>query len=418
MNILFIHQNFPGQFKYLAPELSKRNHNIVALAIGDKSYSTKIPGVKIYLYSPQRGTTPNIHPWVSDFETKTIRGQACFLACLKLKEDGFIPDLIISHPGWGESMFVKDVWPKVKLAIYCEFYYNPSSTDVGFDPEFPAKNIGEVCRLRLKNLNNIIHFQIADVGISPTKWQASTFPDPFRSKIKVIHDGINTSLAIPKYDVVLNLKITQSEGKSKKYSFSKNDEIITFVNRNLEPYRGYHTFMRSLPEVLARRPNAYVLIIGGDSVSYGAAPPKGDTWKNIYLSEIREKMSTEQLDRILFLGNTSYEVFLKVLQVSTVHVYLTYPFVLSWSLLEAMSTGCAIVASQTPPVMEVIENNESGRLFNFFDYDSLARHVINLIEDSDERERLGRQARLKVINSFSLTNCLSQQMNWVESLLK
>ena len=140
MNILFIHQNFPGQFKHLVPELSKRNHNIVALAIGDKSYSTKIPGVKIYMYSPQRGTTPNIHPWVSDFETKTIRGQACFLACLKLKEDGFIPDLIISHPGWGESMFVKDVWPKVKLAIYCEFYYNPSSTDVGFDPEFPAKN--------------------------------------------------------------------------------------------------------------------------------------------------------------------------------------------------------------------------------------------------------------------------------------
>ena len=164
MNILFIHQNFPGQFKFLAPALVQHGHAVVAMTM-QKSESKEWQGVKLVPYSATRGTTPNVHPWVSDFETKTIRGEACFRAALQMKTQGFTPDVIIAHHGWGESLFLKEVWPEAKLGIYCEFFYHPHGADVGFDPEFPVKDAGDACRLRLKNLNNLLHFEVADAGI-------------------------------------------------------------------------------------------------------------------------------------------------------------------------------------------------------------------------------------------------------------
>ena len=175
MNFLFIHQNFPGQFKWLAPALVEQGHAVVAMTM-QKINETTWRGVTLVPYTSTRGTTSNIHPWVSDFETKVIRGEACFQAALKLKAQGFAPDAIVAHHGWGESLFLKDVWPSAKLGIYCEFFYQAQGADVGFDPEFPAQEVGDACRLRLKNLNNLMHFQFADAGIAPTHWQASTFP--------------------------------------------------------------------------------------------------------------------------------------------------------------------------------------------------------------------------------------------------
>jgi glycosyltransferase involved in cell wall biosynthesis len=209
---------------------------------------------------------------VSDFETKTIRGEERFRAALKMKEAGFTPDVIIAHHGWGESRFLKDVWSLAKLGIYCEFFYHPQGADVGFDPEFPPKHAGDACRLRLKNLNNLLHFEVADAGIAPTHWQASTFPEPFRSKITVVHDGIDTQALAPNPNVKLTL--------NGQLNLTKGDEVITFVNRNLEPYRGYHVFMRALPGILKHRLNALVLIVGGDDVSYGARPDNGGKWKD------------------------------------------------------------------------------------------------------------------------------------------
>jgi glycosyltransferase involved in cell wall biosynthesis len=258
MNILFIHQNFPGQFKFLAPALVQQGHTVVAMTM-QKVESREWQGVRIVPYSAGRGTTPNVHPWVSDFETKTIRGEACFRAALAMRDGGFSPDVIVAHHGWGESLFLKEVWPKARMGIYCEFFYHAQGADVGFDPEFPAQDPGEVCRLRLKNLNNLLHFEVADAGISPTHWQASTFPESFRDRITVVHDGIDTAAVAPNPSVTLTL--------TGNVTLTRADEVITFVNRNLEPYRGYHVFMRALPELLARRPQARVLIVGGDDVS-------------------------------------------------------------------------------------------------------------------------------------------------------
>lgn len=408
MNILLIHQNFPGQFKFLAPALVQQGHTVVAMTM-QKTEAKEWQGVKLVPYTASRGTTQNVHPWVSDFETKTIRGEACFRAALNIKAQGFTPDVIIAHHGWGESLFLKEVWPDAKLAIYCEFYYHPQGADVGFDPEFPAKDPGDACRLRLKNLNNLLHFEVADAGISPTYWQASTFPEPFRSKIKVVHDGIDTQALTPNPQVRLTL--------NQNLNLSRQDEIITFVNRNLEPYRGYHVFMRALPEILKRRPKARILIVGADDVSYGARPENGRKWKDIFAAEVRPQIPDADWSRVHFLGNVPYQYFIPLLQLSTVHVYLTYPFVLSWSLLEAMSVGCAIVASDTQPLHEAIKHDETGRLVNFFDVAGLANAVCSLLDDPAARERLGQNARTFAQQNYDLqTVCLPRQLAWVEAL--
>jgi glycosyltransferase involved in cell wall biosynthesis len=411
MRILFIHQNFPGQFKHLAPELAKDPHNEVVAFTMQKNALENWQGVRMISYSATRGTTPNVHPWVSDFETKVIRGEACFRAALELRDSGFTPDLIIAHSGWGESLFLKDVWADAKLAVYCEFFYHSHGTDVNFDPEFINEDPTNDCRLRLKNTNNLLHFDIADAGISPTYWQASTFPQPFRNNIAVIHDGIDTDAVAPNPNVSLTLNV--STGGTIK--LTRNDEIITFVNRNLEPYRGYHTFMRALPEIMRRRPNARILIVGADGVSYGAKAPDGQKWKDIFLNEVIEELD---MSRIHFLGHIDYSHFIPLLQLSRIHVYLTYPFVLSWSLLEAMSVGCCIVASDTQPLHEAIRHNETGHLVDFFNKQQLADNVCELLDLPDERARLGKNAREFARATYDLkTICLPRQLAWVESLV-
>jgi glycosyltransferase involved in cell wall biosynthesis len=413
MNLLFIHQNFPGQFKHLAPALAAQGHRVVAMSMQTKQ-PVRWQGVEVLPYSVSRGTTAGVHPWVSDFETKTIRAEACFRAALELKRQGFTPDAIVAHPGWGESLFLKEVWPRSRLGIYCEFFYRTQGADTGFDPEFPIRDPeGDACRLQLKNLNNLLHFQVADAGISPTQWQASTFPEPFRDRISVIHDGIDTDAIQPNPHVSMGLGV-KSGGH---VTLTKADEVVTFVNRNLEPYRGYHIFMRALPALLERHPTARFLIVGGDDVSYGARPPQGTTWKQTFLDEVRDQVPPQAWQRVHFLGNIPYDQFIPLLQLSSVHVYLTYPFVLSWSLLESMSAGCAVVASDTPPLQEVIRHGETGRMVDFFSPTALADEVSALLQDEPARKRLGEQARDYACTQVDLKHvCLPRQLDWVLGL--
>ena len=388
MNILLVHQNFPGQFKHLTPVLLKDPRNtVVAFTMNDYQGPESL---KVVRYQAAKGTAKDVHPWAAETETKVIRGDAAFRAALALKESGFTPDLILAHPGWGESLFLKQVWPRANMVIYCEFYYAEQGSDVGFDPEFASNSPADQCRVRMKNVNNLLHFDIADAGISPTEWQKSTFPEPFRSNIEVVHDGIHTDALKPNPDAWL---------KVGERRLTRDDEIITFVNRNLEPYRGYHVFMRALPAILKARPKARVLIVGADGVSYGAKAPDGKTWKQVFLDEVKSDLD---VSRVHFLGQIPYQHFVTLLQLSTVHVYLTYPFVLSWSLLEAMSCGCAIVASDTKPLHEAIRHDQTGVLTSFFDAHALARCVNQLLNDPQTRERLGKNARAFAIQHYDL----------------
>ena len=420
MNILFIHQNFPGQFKHLAPALAQRGHRVVALTM-EKVKETRRQGVELIPYTVTQGSTPGIHPWTADFETKIIRAEGAFRACLKLKEKGFTPDAIIAHPGWGESLFLKEVWPEARLGIFCEFFYLAEGADTGFDPEFPIEDVeGNNCRLRIKNLNNYMHFDFADAAIAPTAWQASTFPVPFRSKITVVHDGVDTHAIQPNPKVSLKLR---RNGSDEPFTLTRDDEVITFVNRNLEPMRGCHIFMRALPELLKQRPKAQVIIVGGDGVSYGEKPTlekNGATsWKEVFVNEVRGQLLDSDWARVHFVGQVPYANFVSLLQLSTVHVYWTYPFVLSWSLIEAMSAGAAIVASDTEPLREVILHGKNGLLVDFFSVEGLVRSVCDLLGDREERKRLGAAARGTAMKEYDLnTVCLPKQLEWVEALLK
>lgn len=418
MNLLFIHQNFPGQFKHLAPALAARGHRVVALTM-QKVKETRWQGVELVPYAVTQGSTPGTHPWVVDFETKIIRAEGAFRACLTLKEQGFTPDAIIAHPGWGESLFLKEVWPKAKLGIFCEFFYLAEGADTGFDPEFPVEDVaGNNCRLKLKNLNNYMHFDVADAAIAPTVWQASTFPETFRSKITVVHDGIDTDAIQPNPKVQLKLRRNAS---NEPLVLTRDDEVITIVNRNLEPMRGCHIFLRALPKLLQERPNAQVIIVGGDGVSYGAKPTVekngAASWKQVFINEVRGQITDADWARVHFVGQVPYANFLTLLQLSTVHVYWTYPFVLSWSLIEAMSAGAAIVASDTAPLREVIQHGENGLLVDFFSVDGLVERVCTLLDDPDQRARLGTAARAAAVAGYDLTTkCLPKQLAWVEAL--
>lgn len=412
MRILFVHQGFPGQFLHLAPALAADPANeVAAIMLHREGLPESWKNVRLHPYKIHRPMSETIHPWLSETEVKLIRGDACMRAALQMKAQGFEPDVIVAHPGWGDSLFLKDVWPGARLGIYCEFFYRHKGTDVGFDPEFSedAHAPEKPSRMRLKNTNNLLHMEVADAGISPTQWQASTFPGRFRDRITVVHDGIDCDALVP------NPAASAALGGGK--ALTRGDEVITFVNRNLEPYRGYHVFMRALPELLRRRPHARVMIVGGDGVSYGARPPGKLSWRDQFLAEVQDRIAPEDLQRIHFLGNLPYADFVTLLQLSAVHVYLTYPFVLSWSLMEAMSIGCAIVGSDTAPVREVIEDGVTGRLVDFFDHGALTDAVCALLDDPAERARLGARARETVRERYDLkTVCLPRQIEWVRSL--
>lgn len=413
MNFLFIHQNFPGQFRHLAPALAAQGHRVIALMIqsGAAVSPQNWQGVQVLPYRVEAKNTPGLHPWLTDMETKLLRADACWRAMRALRDAGWVPDAVLAHPGWGEPLFVKQVWPDTRLGVYAEFFYRLHGADVGFDPEFaPPDAEADGCRLQMKNLNNLAYLDQADGALSPTHWQAGTYPSPWREHIKVAHDGIDTQVLSPDEHAVL---VCKPAGAGAARRWTRSDEVITFVARNLEPYRGFHIFMRALPELLRRRPEAQVLIVGDDATGYGSAAPAGSSWRQVFSEEVRPQITSADWARVHFLGRLDRDAFTSLLKVSRVHVYLSYPFVLSWSLIEAMSAGACIVASDTAPVREVITDGEHGRLVDFFDHPTLVERIDGLLDDASERVRLGAAARTRVCERYDLqTACLPQQMQW------
>lgn len=411
--LLFIHQNFPGQFKHLAPALKRQGFDIKALLYRKQEAAAPaaIHGIPVHTWTPKRGTTAEAHPWALDYETKMIRGQCVAELADRLRQQEWNPDLIIGHPGWGELLFLKQIWPMVPQLHFLEFFYQARGLDVGFDPEFSTTSRWEdQARVQSKCAAALMSLEEMDAGLSPTRFQAGTYPQWCQNRIHVIHDGIDTNHLKP--DPTASLSLSTS---SQQIQLTAQDPVLTFVNRNLEPYRGYHRFMRALPEIQKRCPDLITIIVGGDGVSYGAAASSGLTWKQIYLDEVAERL---QLDRVFFVGNTCYKDYQQLLQISSCHVYFTYPFVLGWSCLEAMSIGCVVIGSDTEPVREVIQHNKNGLLVNFFDQDALIRAVTDVIASPERFEKIREQARASVVADYDLNkHCLPSQMELVDSLI-
>lgn len=403
MKILLVHQNFPGQFLYLAPELKRRGHEVVALT---DVANTRTSDVRTLRY---RHDPPKVDPLACrlgrNYTTQSDRGVTVARVCRRLRdEQGYVPDVILGHSGWGETLFLKEVWPEAKLIVYAEFYYRGRGADVGFDPEMGDQAFDQVliAQGRTAHLGQaLLH---ADAGVSPTEWQASTYPPALRRMIDVIFDGVDTDAVKPNPQASMTLP----NGRILR----AGEEVLTFVNRNLEPYRGYHSFMRALPEVMAVRPEAQVVIVGGDEVSYGPPPKDGRRWKDIYLDEVRDRLD---LSRVHFLGKVPYSTFVSLMQVSRAHAYLTYPFVLSWSMLEAMSAGALVIGSNTAPVREVIRHGENGLLVDFFDIARWSQTMIEALAAPDRFQPLREAARQSVVERYDLRSvCLPRMVGMVE----
>jgi len=409
MKLLFLHQNFPAQFRHLAAHYASDPGNRV-VAIGEAGKLERAAGlhprIELHPCSAPPPAGKACHPYLHGYEAAVRRGLACADIASRLKAAGFRPDVVVAHPGWGEALYLRDVFPGAKLVLYAEYYYHAAGADVGFDPEFPPA-ADHLYRIRTKNTTQWMSMEHADLLLAPTRWQQSRFPGLVQRRIEVVHDGIDTRRVKP--DASANISLL-----STGITLGAEDEIVTYVARNLEPYRGFHVFMRSLPALLEMRPQARVLIVGGDEVSYGNKLAHGKTWRRTMIEEVGGRVDAR---RVHFLGRVAYADYLRLLQISTAHVYLTYPFVLSWSLLEAMSAGCMVIGSGTAPVAEVIRHGENGWLTDFFDHQALAEKVAAAIAQRHSLAPLRAAARQTVVDRFDLAGrCLPRQVALLEGL--
>tara|TARA_R110002096_G_scaffold47539_35_gene126847 strand:+ start:2538 stop:3767 length:1230 start_codon:yes stop_codon:yes gene_type:complete len=403
MKILFVHQNFPGQFLHLAPALKERGHTVQVLTHKGNAFDSGLPTLRythdVAKPKPEETRLGRTFTQMSDRGVDVARGARTMRDKYK-----YNPDVIFGHSGWGETLFLKEIWPEAKLLVYAEFYYRGVGRDVGFDPEFKVDRFTQLLSAQSRGAylaQSLLH---ADAGLAPTKWQASTHPPLLQSMIEVIHDGVKTDIVKPNPKA----KITLGNGKVLK----AGDEVLTFVNRNLEPYRGYHSFMRALPDVMVARPNAEVVIVGGDEVSYGDPAPKGQKWKDVYLDEVKDRLD---MSRVHFVGKIAYPHFVELMQVSRAHVYLTYPFVLSWSMLEAMSAEALVIGSRTPPVEELITHGKNGLLVDFFDIKGWSDTIIKALAKPEDYMPLRRAAREDIIKNYDLQSvCLPRMLDFVE----
>jgi glycosyltransferase involved in cell wall biosynthesis len=390
-HLLFVHQNFPGQYRHLAAHYAgEAGYRVVA--VGEKANilrQARLPGVEVFGYDlPEAPTTD---PFNAPVVRAIQRGKRVAAGAAELKRQGLRPDLIFAHIGWGEALFLKEIFPDARVLLYNEFFYRPQGGDVGFDREFPM-TAEKVLRLRVMNAPLLMSLDASDWGMAPTRWQQKQFPAAYAERMSVIHDGINTDVVTP--------------------GAPGAEELITYVARNLEPYRGFHVFMRAIPEIQKRRPKARIVIVGGDEVSYSPRLPPGQTYRQRLLREIEGKAD---LSRVRFTGRIPYADYLSLLRRSSVHVYLTYPFVLSWSLLEAMAAGCLVVGSRTPPVEEVVRDGENGLLTGFFSTERLAERIDHAL--SMDSRPLREAARKTVVERFDLKRvCLPAQLELVARL--
>jgi glycosyltransferase involved in cell wall biosynthesis len=392
MQILFLHNNFPGQFRHIALDLATRPQHQV-MAVGSHT-AQEIRGVPLRRYSQPEATASMAHPFAKRFDLECRRAEQVFYAAIALRERGFHPHIVVAHTGWGEALPLRELFPRARIICYAEFHYQTEGLDVGFDPEFPDNGLDALLTLKLRNASTVLSLLDCDSAITPSAWQRSTFPVELQSKLTVLHDGIRTDLACPDP----NAEVVLSTGRR----LTRSDEVVTFVSRDLEPIRGFHIMLRAIPLILKRRPNAQILIVGGDGISYGAQPPAGTTWREHLFEPMAGTIDTS---RVHFMGRLTYLRYINVLRVSSAHIYLTYPFVLSWSMLEAMSAGCALIASDTGPVQEVVDNRNGIRV-PFFDHEAIAHHACRALRSPEAYHTMREHARATVVSRYSTTQTL------------
>ncbi len=400
MRILFLHPNFPAQFRHLAAALATEGkHQIV---FGTNRREGQMQGVVKAIYEKSRNVRPETHHYVRPLESAVLEAQGVYRIAQKLKDEGFIPDIVYGHSGWGPTLFMKDIFPQTELLCYFEWFYRAHGSDASFDPSDPI-NADDEARIRIKNAPILIDLYSCDRGLSPTNWQRLQFPVEYHNKIKVHHDGIDIQYFQPQPEAKLVLPRINLD-------LSAVDEVVTYVARGMEPYRGFPQLIETIAILQAKKPQCHFVIVGQDRVAYGKSLPDGKTYKEAML----EKFPLD-LSRVHFTGLLPYGEYLQVLQASSVHVYLTRPFVLSWSMLEALSAGCLIVASDTAPVTEVIEDGVNGLLVDFFSPQQISDRVIEALDNPTKMAKIRAAARQTIVDRYDINKLLPQHLEWMRS---
>jgi glycosyltransferase involved in cell wall biosynthesis len=402
---LFIHQNFPGQYRHLSPVIARRKGARV-IGLGERENACP-PGPQHLRYPAPEGAGEKTHRYLRPTEAAVRRGQTVARALIGLKQKGFVPDIICCHPGWGEGLFLRDVFPDAKLLQYCEFYYRAAGGDVGFDPAQEV-TLDEMARVRMLNTTQLQSLEATDWGVSPTLWQRSRYPRFIQDKTSVVHEGVDAAFATPVGAATVRLP--------GGHTVTKGDEVLTFVSRNLEPYRGFDVFMRALPEILARRPGAHAIIVGGEERGYGRMPADGRSWKAVMMEEVGAKLD---MSRVHFTGRIPHEGLVALFRITRAHIYYTYPFVLSWSLVEAMGCEALVIGSDTTPLAEVMRHEENGILLPFFDPARMAEAVVDALANPDRYVPLRKAARRTMLEQFDLhAVCLPKQVRLFDAVLE
>ena len=402
MKILLMHPNFPAQFLNLCLALGP--HPAAEIVFLTERKEGELPGVRKVYFEPSRELHPQTHPCMTSVEAAVLQGQSVYRAAAQLKKQGFVPDLILGHSGWGSTLYMRDLFPQAALIGYFEWFYRSHGADLNFDPADQLNLMGEL-RVRSLNVPFLLDLAACDGGICPTQWQHQQFPVEFQSKIWVCHDGIQTERCIPNPGKKINFPDLGIE-------LTGQEEVVTYVGRGMETYRGFPQFMQAMALVLKRRPNCHVVIVGAERIAYGGKKPAG------YASykEWAKKEVDMDWSRVHFTGLLPRYRYLEVLQASSVHVYLTFPFVLSWSMLEAMSTGCLLVASNTPPVREMIEDGKNGLLVDFFDVPSIADRTEEALSRQADFASVRAAARQTAVERYDWRKLLPQQIAYMEQM--
>jgi glycosyltransferase involved in cell wall biosynthesis len=404
LKFLFVHQNFPGQFLHIVRQLAmNQRHEVLFIT---EPNANQIAGVRKIPYARPQLDIPETHLSVRDLDNGVRRAESVCRAAHGLKYLGFRPDIIIGHHGWGEMLNLPEVWPDVPMLGYLEFYYQYDKADVGFDPEFPSDPL-DYPRIRAKNAINHIALNLGGIGQTPTKWQLSTYPDWAQPRIELIWEGVDLRKCAP--DPQVRRKSLQIGDMIVR----PGDKLVTYVSRDLEPYRGFHIMMRALPALMRARKDIKVVLVGGDGVSYGSGPRQGGNWREFMLAEVGKEIDR---DRVVFPGRIPYATYLSMLQRSDAHIYLTYPFVASWSLRESLAIGCPVIGSDTEPVREFITHGDNGLLVPFLKPRKLADTVLELLDDKALTRTLRANARAYAEKNLAMDEYLASYNRLIERL--
>jgi glycosyltransferase involved in cell wall biosynthesis len=386
-NALFVHNGSPGRFGFIGEALVARGWTC-KLINGPKG--SDIAGVETVCWAPPPGAAEAPRGPLKRIETDIIYGRCAAQAAQALRDTGFYPDVIIGHPGWGEMLFLRTIFPDARQIQLAEFFYHAEGADVGFDPEFSTPNsLDRIVSTESKNFGMASSYAHADVLVAPTPFQASLLPAALRKQTRILHEGIDTRTAHRRPATLSFASGVVLDGSA---------PLVTFINRNFEPMRGVHIFMRALPALMEAAPDARVIMIGADArEGYGPLPPNGETWLRRLKAELGARID---YNRVHMPGQVGYETLLDVLSLSSAHVYFTYPFVLSWSLLDAMACEALIVASDTAPVRDVIRHGQNGLMVDFFDVEGLSRTLIEACQEPARFQPLRKAARETVVSTY------------------